>query len=374
MYNGSYGVVTDRNGLYYMRARYYNPDIKRFINQDIKVGDIGSSQSLNRYAYCEGNPVSLIDPFGLSPEGTQDKGKESKYQWLHNVLDFAGIVFDGADLINALIYAAEKDYVNAAISLACGIPAVGTVVAGVAKGTKAVKAIKAAAKITEACKTVAKVGNVAAGVKASYDTYTEAKQKGYSTGEALAYMAGTAVAGYVTGKAASWAAGKVANFASTNLPKLASSAKETAGRFVSRVKGAFQGGGSSGGGRKKINRGFAINPFYKGGSNLSKAIEGTSYDINKMKRTQPYVFQNTVEQYKKQIITEGPNFIEPIPVRVHNGEALIVDGHHRFEAFRQLGYDRVPIKYIHKSQLGKTLEDGTYVRNLQELLDGRLAN
>ena len=26
LYNGSYGVVTDSNGLYYMRARYYNPD------------------------------------------------------------------------------------------------------------------------------------------------------------------------------------------------------------------------------------------------------------------------------------------------------------------------------------------------------------
>lgn len=39
LYNGSYGVVTDSNGLYYMRTRYYKPDIKRFINQDIKVGD-----------------------------------------------------------------------------------------------------------------------------------------------------------------------------------------------------------------------------------------------------------------------------------------------------------------------------------------------
>lgn len=55
-------------------------------------------------------------------------------------------------------------------------------------------------------------------------------------------------------------------------------------------------------------------------------------------------------------------------------EKLIADGHHRFEAFRQLGYDRVPIKYIHKSQLGKTLKDGTYIRTLQELLDGKLAN
>ncbi len=74
---------------------------------------------------------------------------------------------------------------------------------------------------------------------------------------------------------------------------------------------------------------------------------------------------------KEAIIEQGPNAITPIEVRVHNGQALIVEGHHRFEAFRQLGYDRVPIKYIHSNQLGKLQKDGfTYYRSLQELLDG----
>ena len=67
LYNGEYGVSTDENGLYYMRARYYNPEIKRFINQDVLTGSIIDSPSLNRYAYVEGNPISLADPFGLSP-------------------------------------------------------------------------------------------------------------------------------------------------------------------------------------------------------------------------------------------------------------------------------------------------------------------
>ena len=35
LYNGQFGVTTDGNGLYYVRARYYNVDIKRFINQDV---------------------------------------------------------------------------------------------------------------------------------------------------------------------------------------------------------------------------------------------------------------------------------------------------------------------------------------------------
>ena len=65
LYNGQYGVQSDDSGLYYMRARYYNAAIKRFINQDTVTGSIESSQSLNRYAYVEGNPVSYLDPFGL---------------------------------------------------------------------------------------------------------------------------------------------------------------------------------------------------------------------------------------------------------------------------------------------------------------------
>lgn len=69
LYNGQYGVATDQNGLYYMRARYYDQDIKRFINRDIVSGDISNSKSLNRYAYVQDNPVSLIDPFGLCPDG-----------------------------------------------------------------------------------------------------------------------------------------------------------------------------------------------------------------------------------------------------------------------------------------------------------------
>ena len=52
-----------------MRARYYNTDIKRFINRDIVDGTIQNSQSLNKYSYVQGNPISLTDPFGLCPEG-----------------------------------------------------------------------------------------------------------------------------------------------------------------------------------------------------------------------------------------------------------------------------------------------------------------
>ena len=68
LYNGRDGVVTDSNGLIYMRARYYSPELKRFINADIIAGEISNAVTLNRYAYANGNPVSNIDPFGLSAE------------------------------------------------------------------------------------------------------------------------------------------------------------------------------------------------------------------------------------------------------------------------------------------------------------------
>ena len=68
MYNGRDGVITEDNGLYYMRARYYSPVIKRFINADIVAGSIANAVTLNRYAYANCNPVSNVDPLGLSAE------------------------------------------------------------------------------------------------------------------------------------------------------------------------------------------------------------------------------------------------------------------------------------------------------------------
>ncbi|MEZ5672548.1 MAG: RHS repeat-associated core domain-containing protein [Thiotrichaceae bacterium] len=67
LFNGQYGVMTDTNGLYQMRARFYHPELRRFVNQDpVFLGGIAESQSLNRFAFVTGEPVSLVDPFGLS--------------------------------------------------------------------------------------------------------------------------------------------------------------------------------------------------------------------------------------------------------------------------------------------------------------------
>jgi RHS repeat-associated protein len=61
LYNGQWGVTTESNGLLHMRARYYSPYLMRFLNAD----PIGFSGGLNWFAYADGNPISLNDPFGL---------------------------------------------------------------------------------------------------------------------------------------------------------------------------------------------------------------------------------------------------------------------------------------------------------------------
>src|SRR6266404_1597195 len=78
LFNGRYGVQTDTSGLLYMRARYYNPYLCRFISAD----PAGFAGGLNHYAYADGNPVSLLDPFGLGATG------ESAFEsWLGRVFD-----------------------------------------------------------------------------------------------------------------------------------------------------------------------------------------------------------------------------------------------------------------------------------------------
>ena len=128
LYNGQYGVSTGRNGLYYMRARYYNQDIKRFINRDILSGNIGNSQSLNRYCYVQGNPVSLTDPFGLCPTRAEVY-KNRALKWLHTALDVGGILFDGFDYVNVLLYHFEGRDTEAAITLLCLLPVMGNFLA-----------------------------------------------------------------------------------------------------------------------------------------------------------------------------------------------------------------------------------------------------
>ena len=62
-YRGYY--LDDETGLYYLNARYYDPEIGRFISADsIAYLAPESINGLNVYAYCGNNPVMNVDPTG----------------------------------------------------------------------------------------------------------------------------------------------------------------------------------------------------------------------------------------------------------------------------------------------------------------------
>lgn len=62
-------------GQYYLRARYYNPVIARFTQEDTYYGD-----GLNLYTYCQNNPILNHDPTGHgTKENSPYSRKEQQY-------------------------------------------------------------------------------------------------------------------------------------------------------------------------------------------------------------------------------------------------------------------------------------------------------
>ena len=62
-YRGYYYDV--ETGLYYLKSRYYDPTIGRFISPDsVDFLNPDTINGLNLYAYCGNNPVMNVDPNG----------------------------------------------------------------------------------------------------------------------------------------------------------------------------------------------------------------------------------------------------------------------------------------------------------------------
>ncbi len=73
---------------YYLRARFYNPVIGRFLNEDTYYGD-----GLNLYAYCHNNPVNFVDPSGHYDCTIKKMGKRGHIAtWEH--LNRNGVMID----------------------------------------------------------------------------------------------------------------------------------------------------------------------------------------------------------------------------------------------------------------------------------------
>ncbi|MFD1145582.1 DNRLRE domain-containing protein [Saccharothrix hoggarensis] len=138
-------------GDYDMGARDYDPQLNRFLTRDMYNGALSDMAlgtdpfTMNRYAFAGGNPISGIEIdghlFGMS---WSDLG--------HLALDVVGLVpviGEAADLANAAWYAAEGDYVNAALSAASAIPFAGYAATGAKLAIKGADAVSGAVKASD---------------------------------------------------------------------------------------------------------------------------------------------------------------------------------------------------------------------------------
>jgi RHS repeat-associated protein len=81
-------------GLYYYRARYYSPEMGRFISED----PIGLAGGINMYSYVGNSPLNWIDPLGLFENAvTPEEPDHSSYYanlklWTGGILTSTGIV------------------------------------------------------------------------------------------------------------------------------------------------------------------------------------------------------------------------------------------------------------------------------------------
>ncbi|ANF97948.1 hypothetical protein AR543_19275 [Paenibacillus bovis] len=122
-------------GLYYLKSRYYDPSIGRFLNEDTYEGELTNPLSLNVYTYVHNNPLIHIDPYGNKAwliHGTFSDGNT----WKPEFVDYIEKVFnetseklnwsgennkkarsDAAEEFAGRIYAWQKDHPNEPVRL-----------------------------------------------------------------------------------------------------------------------------------------------------------------------------------------------------------------------------------------------------------------
>jgi len=61
-------VFDEETNLYYLRSRYYNSTVLRFVNCDSILGNIAKLSSVNPFAYVGNSPLTSVDPSGYSSE------------------------------------------------------------------------------------------------------------------------------------------------------------------------------------------------------------------------------------------------------------------------------------------------------------------
>lgn len=151
-YNGKY--CDEETEFYYLNARYYNPKIGRFMQEDTYHGNIQSISTLNLYNYCGSNPIAYEDPTG--------------HFW-ETVLDVASLAWSAYDfikkpnLVNGLFLA--WDIASVVVPFVPG-SYVAKAVKGISKSAKSIsKTLKSTKTVSKVVKTVDKVYDTSKAIK-----------------------------------------------------------------------------------------------------------------------------------------------------------------------------------------------------------------
>mgnify|MGYP000203417016 CR=1 FL=1 len=81
--NNSFGFTgyqyDESTGLYFAQARYYMPEVGRFMSKDSYAGNIIEPLSLNLYTYVKNNPVKYLDPSGYTYLSVEEANAKIAY-------------------------------------------------------------------------------------------------------------------------------------------------------------------------------------------------------------------------------------------------------------------------------------------------------
>ncbi|MBE7052211.1 MAG: RHS repeat-associated core domain-containing protein [Ruminococcaceae bacterium] len=96
-YAGEY--YDDETGLIYLRARYYDPSTRRFIQED------PARDELNWYVYANNNPIKYVDPSGLRSKEAADKIIKDNASYIISAAQNFGV---NPGILAATIYAEQR--------------------------------------------------------------------------------------------------------------------------------------------------------------------------------------------------------------------------------------------------------------------------